>query len=329
MNFYEKTGLTVDMSIEYIEIDAKDVKDPIDSIVKNRAILAFAYKLMDNFPNITLFGSIVREIIAPCLIKSTYPFANNFKSDYDLSDIDIIYNLEIDSEKEKWMKEHKSKKIDLLRDELEKIRPKFREWDWWIEREEKLEVYGVKGIRYHVSNLILDFSIHIDFVIEDSRYIIDFNVNRLRFNKNKGLFSTSEEDNNTIISQFKTGYEFQNLLKCIEKRECTSVFDLCKTFGNEQDNLDIGRNILFIKRYIKMLKNCWIVKNQSKYIKLHKYTNNEHICFEIPSAIHVELTCSKCILCLECFESLMKNMNFTSCTFKCPTCKKPISLLSN
>lgn len=296
---------------------SNSVEFKINPVIKNRAILAFAYKLIDHFPNLTLFGSIVREIIAPAFVASKYPFSNAYQCEYDLNDIDIIFTFD---------KKNENKE---LRFELKNMRPKIREWDWWIDSEEKLEVYGVKGARYHVTNLILDINIHIDFVVEDSQYSTDFDVNNLRFNKKKGLFCKSDINISIdILRKYEENLYFQNLLKLVEKKECNSVYGLHKTDGHDEKSKEyIGRNILSIKRYIKMIKNSWKVNNQNDIIKIHQKTNNDHlcsICLETPIDIHCELTCSKCILCLECFENLMKNMSFSSCTFKCPTCKKDI-----
>jgi hypothetical protein len=320
------------MSVEYIDIDSnkididsKNTQSTIVPHIKNRAILAFAYKLIDHFPKVTLFGSIVREIIAPSFIEGIYPFSNTFNTQYDLTDIDIIYTLDTNSEQ-------KISNLNLMRYELENMHHKIREWDWWLDHYEKIKVYGVKGLRYHVKNLILDFSIHIDFIIQDSKYIVDFDVNTMRFNKKRGLFLSLEDTDNTIKSIFNIDYTFQNLLKCIKNRECKSVYGLHKTQGFGQDAEYIGKNVLSIKRYVKMLKNNWTILNQTKTIKVHDHTNNDHlcnICFEVPTDIHIELICSKCILCLDCFESLMKNMDFSTCTFKCPTCKKAICPFAN
>lgn len=43
-------------------------------IIKNKALLALAYKIVDHFPEYTLFGGIVREIIAPAIISKKDPF---------------------------------------------------------------------------------------------------------------------------------------------------------------------------------------------------------------------------------------------------------------
>lgn len=273
----------------------------------NRSLISLAYKIIDNIPNTTLFGGIVREIIAPSVISQQNPFELKYQNEYSLPDIDIIYEIKKNSQE--------SKK-SILKSEIDsKFKIKFREWDWFITEIEDLKVYQTTGCRIFIENQILGIVRHIDLIVEPEN-IQDFDVNNLRFNKKKGLFHIETLTSKSIGSHIFSSSHFFQVLDSIKTKKCQIISNLIIN--------DSGRNILLIRRFIKMLKKGWNITNKNNIITINNINRQKSICMichNEPENIHCELTCSKCHLCFDCLEHLLVQMDFTKNTFKCPTCR--------
>jgi hypothetical protein len=309
-------------------------------IIKNKSLLALAYKIIDHFPNFTLFGSIVREIIAPAIISNKDPF-DDYESTYDLPDIDLIYSNELDkNELDKKNIENKQEKLhkDTEINKIYKIQNssgsylihKLREWDWICNHKVLIKNYDVNGITLCIKNKIYGFEAKID-IIYPQKTNLDFDVNRFQFNKEKGLYLATYNDSFTLKQKIKNNKDYLQLLAMIKNKECNILFDLniedkcygcdpydnnynCRCLAQRQKNQN--------HRFVKMLKKGWNILNKNHNIKVHydDSINVCNICHENPKDTYIELNCSKCILCFDCFEILLlKSRNYPK--FKCPTCR--------
>jgi hypothetical protein len=281
--------------------------------IQNRALLALAYKIIDNLHYATLFGGIVREIIAPAYISGDYPFRLAFKTNYELSDIDIIFELNDKDEKERLIS---------IKLEIDNLRSRLRSWDWYIDSIKDLSIYQTKGYRVFLINQIIGIKTHLD-IIDDPKDMHDVNVNSLRFNKNKGLFLSSCGYGKKIEDNFFRTKHFDSIMHDIENKICRMVCGFDYFDENQKERIVILR----LRRFIKMLRNGWNITNKNSLIEI-EHENKDSICMichNQPRKLFINLKCSRCYLCMNCFENLLtKNFNFESKAFKCPTCRQEI-----
>lgn len=286
--------------------------------IHNRIIISLAYKITDHFPMTTLFGGIVRDVIAPGFIKGAFPFGKEFVCD-KISDIDImclppqIAELEqIDDEKE-----DTQRLLWVFVDS--KLRPKLREWDWWVEETKELDVYNTRGIRLSICHELFDLKTHLDIISVVNSTMNDADVNKLRFSKEKGLFLADEKKPKKIRDQFDNFQRFQNILRQVQMKQCRMI---CSVTSRVE-----GVTILRLRRFVKMLRKGWEVLNINQRIVSHRKPAETDcmICHTVPDGNWIELSCSRCNLCLDCFGTLIeKNIHDRRGTFKCPTCREEI-----
>ena len=65
--------------------------------LRTKSLVRLAYKLIDHFPELTLFGGFVRDIIIPGIQQYKNPFySGNYDELPEISDIDILCPKEFD-----------------------------------------------------------------------------------------------------------------------------------------------------------------------------------------------------------------------------------------
>lgn len=264
--------------------------------MENRAILSLCYKLVDNYSNLTLFGGVVRDIIAPGFFKGKYPFDKSFKTVETISDVDVLY--ECDGKEDEKV---------LYRFVYHTLQYKIREWDWKYTEVKELNIYGMTGLRIHISHQIFEAETHIDFVKNIHSRIDDTNVNQLRFNKKKGVFIQQYK---RLCDRIGEHFRYQQRLLAMEERLDQK---LCRMICDT--------NVSGVRRFVKMIRKGWTIENISSYIVS---TNKQEICMichEKETESKIELTCSKCVLCLDCFQTLLEKEMADRTNFRCPTCR--------
>lgn len=269
---------------------------------KNVCLSALAYKLMDSF-TLTLFGGFVRDILVPSLSKGEYPFDKEYVFPTDVEDLDAILDME---------------SMDTLHDWYrEKLLPKLREWDWMSVEIKDLRDYGDDiGIRIELEHQITEVRSHLDVVLFNSSFATDVNVNYFRFSKEKGLHLKSFSPKK-ILEQHTYYWKMFRLMEKIEKKACRMVM--------------MPYHPKAPRRLIKMIRKGWTIENLNQDIQIHSEEKMDlcQICHEKKDmdVQWVELTCSKCQLCLVCFEQLLQtHLKNNNKKFPCPTCRKEIDI---
>lgn len=278
----------------------------------NSALISLLYKMVDTYPNLTAFGGVVRDVIAPAFFKGQYPFEKSFKTNVLISDLDIIYNWNGDEE----MADDDKDQI-LYRFVYGKLRMKLREWDWKSTEIARLEVYGTEGLRINIEHQILDAKTHIDLVGRLVSLNKDADVNQIRFNQEQGLFLENTKKNLGIKSHFFYQGVMLGLQARLEEKRCQMI-----SFPSAHHQP--GSTVLLMRRFVKMIRKGWWVENISDQIDVREKGAEETcmICYENKvSDKVVELKCSRCLLCLDCFQTLLEREMVGSEKFKCPTCR--------
>ena len=149
----------------------------------------------------------------------------------------------------------------------------------------------------------------------------DTDVNLFRFNKQQGLFINGP--GKSIFYQLKKQQRMREITEMIMKRECNMI---CMPWHPVNE----GITVMKILRFVKMIRKGWNIKNMCDKIKIHREDHDDvcNICFSKKlENTWVELTCSSCYLCLDCFEQFVCfEIRTRRGIFKCPTCRKELSL---
>lgn len=280
--------------------------------LRTQFLLSLTYKILDHFPEqMTLFGGIVRDFVAPAYWKGVSPFQEDFPIDNEIADIDLLFTPE--------NPEEDSQSIHPF--VFSKLQQKIREWDWKIGDVSELSTYGPTGYRVQIDHKIVKhISTHLDIVLYKEAIFKDFDVNILYFNKKKGLFTRSDTlPIQSLGEHFGKNTFLKKILRRISKKECRMIL------GTHTQNS--------LYRVKKMITKGWKIIGLNHRIRIHeeKKENDETICSicqETPKEPHrwVELTCSKCFLCQDCFFQLLERQlqRESGFPFTCPTCREKI-----
>jgi len=292
----------------------------------NKLCMSLAYKLIDTFDNLTLFGGIVRDMIVPMWKKGKFPFAKDEElPNREIHDIDIYVSKSVEE------KEFVDEDEDDVRGRLERRRlvilhnwffssakKKLREWDWILKDDiVDLNLYRTSGVRVVLQHAVFDNNeIQIDFIFETNGLDPDFDVNQFRFNKSTGLTFGRVRNQENIYSHFKKQKQMIEMIDKAVNKECLMVASLLRS--NQSDSL------ILIKRFTKMLKYGWDIKNKSQDIQVRDGFPEDNLCCMVcymeKEGKCIELTCSKCWICFDCFEQLFDKYGI----IKCPNCRHVI-----
>lgn len=272
---------------------------------KNRCLTALAYKLVDHFPNVTLFGGFVRDVIVRAYAKETFPFRQDYEFECDIKDLDLILT-----------QDNESKHEDLVEYVGTTLTYQLTEWDWRLLNVSDLNEYEhVIGVRIKIKHFLTDVESHLDIIKKKVIHYKDVDVNQFKFNKEHGLFYSHIPKNQSIYKWFERDRHIKRMIEMVKRKECNM---LGKMVGPKAH-----------KRCVKMIKKGWTILNLNPTILIHRNEPLEQcqICHEPKEGetTWVELTCSRCTLCLDCFETLMyRAKEEKHLTFSCPTCRKRI-----
>jgi len=281
------------------------------STIRSRTIMSLTYKLLDHFP-VTLFGGIVRDVIVPVLSEGKNPFLSSFlqtEKINEISDIDLFTE-------EKFCIDDPST-CDLLISKL-------REWDWHAPGITELTLYGIRGHRIELTHTLTSIDVHIDFIQGDQPgLVLDADVNGFVFSKQHGLHLMRWMDSMKLEGKLRYATRVRRLERKILAKECEIKFSPM-FLGYQQDAVRSVR----VRRFVKMIRKGWNVTNIDEDIDVHKgekaLSDVCAICHEDAKAIWVELKSSKCIICLNCFETLLIHDVPKLGHFRCPKSRKEI-----
>lgn len=296
----------------------------------NRCLISLAYKLIDRFQELTLFGGIVRDVICPAMFNGEDPFDSSYESKEKIEDLDIYFTWE----HQDW--EHQDRDpLDMENLELDDERAselttwflaslidngKLREWDWVLQKSKPLKLYSISAVRFFIRHQITGVETHIDLVgTKNPKNVLlkDMDVNMFVFNKADGLF-LKQKMKKSIQNFFKQKKIYDEMLVQIVKKQCNTIFRIIplKNVRNESDEKILK---LQIKRFMKMIRKGWTILNMPEELVVNEKTETDcAICYKPPIYRYLYITPSKCTLCLDCFEKVLETDLSTRNTFRCP-----------
>lgn len=286
---------------------------------RNRCLISLAYKLIDRFSELTLFGGIVRDIICPAMFNGEDPFDYGYESKERIDDLDIYLTwTHLDQEENPEIELERTSELTNWFFTNLIDNGKIREWDWTLERFEPLKIYSISAVRFFVKNQITGVKTHIDLVGTENPkkvFLKDMDVNMFIFNKAYGLLLKKIMKKN-INSFFKQKKIQDELMVRIMKKQCTAIFR--PTLSRPATEEKVLK--LQIKRFMKMIRKGWTVINMPEELVVNETTETDcAICYKLPIDRYMYIIPSKCTLCLDCFEKLLETDLFVrNSRFRCP-----------
>ena len=283
---------------------------------KNRCLTALAYKLIDHFPTeLILFGGFVRDVIVPAIFEERDPFAVSYVAKTDINDIDLLFHASSRLLHAPFPEEEAEKETDGLELWIHtNLILKLREWDWLLGEKTILSEYEHDiGIRVQITHTLTGVTSHLD-IIYGNVTNKDIDVNQFFFNKKNGLtlnMRVGDQINHHVLYQQR----FLSFIKNISLKQCRMI---CGVTAPKAP-----------KRLLKMIRKGWKIKNLNPEIIIHcdNMLDICQICHQDNAEEKwIELSCSRCRICLECFEQLFIQHigEGKGIRIPCPTCRKNI-----
>jgi len=288
--------------------------------LNNVCLLSLAYKLIDKFSELTLFGGVVRDIICPAIYHGDDPFDSSFESKERIEDLDIYitWKWEDGFTNEEDMSSRREYLVSWVFDNLI-TSGKLREWDWTLQKYEKINIYHLVACRFFIRNQITGIETHIDFVGTENPkniFLKDMDVNMFTFNKAEGL--VFKKKHSKSIKGFFRHNKLQVItIKNILEKKCIAIFKNAYDPVNDDEKNMIN---LEIKRAMKMIRKGWVIINMDDGVNIMKDKSDSdcNICYRPIVGNYIYIMASKCTLCLDCFEKLLENELSTKTKFRCP-----------
>lgn len=291
---------------------------------RNRCLLSLAYKLIDRFQELTLFGGIVRDVICPAMFNGEDPFDSSYESKERIEDLDIYFTWKHPDpgaeEENPVLDEERASELTTWFFTNLMDNGKIREWDWVLQKYERLKLYSISAVRFFIRHQITGVETHIDLVGTENPkniFLKDMDVNMFVFNKADGLF-LKKKMTKKIQNFFKQKKIQDEILVQIMKKQCNTIF---RTIPLKNVRYESDEKILKlqIKRFMKMIRKGWTILNMPEELVVNEKTETDcAICYKLPVDRYLYITPSKCTLCLDCFETLLETDLSTRNRFRCP-----------
>lgn len=296
--------------------------------IYNRATISLAYKLVSHFSKktsseVSLFGGIVRDAIVPALSKGENPFSPNFRVPFKLGDIDVVVKCT-----------RNTRNFTLMKWVRKFLIPKLLEWDWTVlemsrDDEEKNAGYvqSMQLVRMTLRHSFVDIDVGLDLVDSAGTERLDFDVNSFSFSRANGLeLRTNLYPNadDSVMNIIHLNSMRVKLFNQIRDRQCQMLLS-----SDSVENIPAA-----FDRFAKMVKKGWTILNLGENVEI--VSGGEcQICAEHTDLPCIHLTCSRCVMCLDCTKNVLSmprvfdddDDDSNLWNLKCPTCRKIVSLV--
>lgn len=269
-------------------------------------LVSLAYKLIDQFPKLSLFGGFVRDYAIPKLMAGTpcRLFSRCSQEPEDrLNDVDFLLELTPQELSELRKNPDFNFADSWVRNELVHS-GLLRNWDWFVEDTVPLNVYGAIGVRLILRHVCANILTHID-VMQNHNVGMDLDVNDFAFSKKLGLYRLSDRhiEHYTISKRVSRFVSTQRLLDAVKNKQ--GVFTLSPEEENRQGVDKVASIAHRLNRFEKYIRKGWTIRNATPFVRFEAVSGSEFSC---PVCDHdmpftATFTESKQQMCYDCFFS--------------------------